>query len=108
MSQPDTPVTERVARRGPLNSESAIKRALDEADADERDAEHQAKRAREEKTPAFAAAAVSKRSAGSRLRTRVVVARERLRCAVPHVMSLPVMSSRVGGCVRGRNPFVRG
>ena len=49
MSQPDTPVTERVARRGPLNSDSAIKRALDEADADERDAEHQAKRAREEK-----------------------------------------------------------
>jgi hypothetical protein len=49
MSQPDTPVTERVARWGPLNSESAIKRALDEAEADERDAEHQAKRAREEK-----------------------------------------------------------
>ena len=45
MSQPDTPVTERVARRGPLNSQSAIKRALDEAEADEREGERRAKRA---------------------------------------------------------------
>ena len=66
MSQPDTPVTERVARWGPLNSESAIKRALDAAEADERDAERRAKRAREEPLQETSASSAVRKLRGKR------------------------------------------